>query len=294
MLKKFLPRFTVAVFVLAILIYFYKDQMRHRDLALATARLMSNLYLKAGPGEIFERLGLYSKWSLVSVHGRAPSSNWISVTTADDKSGWMSADFLQLSKAFDDLPDAEISDVIILSGEVRTTDGLAGDKIMLTLFDESDPTVDMQLRTTSRGEFIAYFPSDISGRWTIAFVGASCGSSLMGTDCQMDDYFPASIKTPVNLPGTQNLEIIFENATTHLFGTVRNAFGDQLENVYVLAKRTDGAVSGRRAGKGGKFDLPLANGDWSVQARQDDQESETRYFQISDGGAPEPLVLTLP
>lgn len=294
MLKKILPRFTVALLALAIVIYFYTDQMRHRNLAPESARLMSNLFLKAGPGEIFERLGLYPKWSTVTVHGKASGSNWVSVTTPDEKSGWMLADYLLLSKALDDLPDVEISDVMILSGKVQTTDGLPGDKIMLSLFNESDPTINMQLRTTSRGQFSAYLPSDISGRWTIAFVGASCESSLMDTDCQMDDYFPTSIKTRVDLPATQNLEIIFERATTHLLGSVQNLQGELLEGVYVLAKRTDGAVSGRRTGKDGRFDLPLANGDWSLQAHQDDRESEILYFQITDGRAPDSLALTLP
>ena len=295
-LQRSLFRIAIILALFGGLVYLFTHARQGDTVSGAQGVVNANaLYLKSGPGELYERLGSYKRGAQLKLVGRAPGDGWYFVRAADGATGWLSALYLDLKGNYESLPRLEIADALVVRGVVHSSDGVPGDRVRLKFSpvgDEHD--VWMEVVSTAGGEFYFYLPKQTAGEWRLVIEGLDCASRLMDKNCVMSEYFPLNFDQQISLPPAGELEVVYQKASLWISGTVRDAGGKPQNRAWVFAQRADGAVSGQPSDEQGAFRLPAGAGEWQLRARIGETKSELMEFTLEDGVQPGPVELRLP
>lgn len=266
------------------------------------------LNLRAGPGTLFPTLLSLTRGTKVVPQGMTPDGKWIRVlaSTANDSqtTGWMVAEFLDLSELEISLSIEEWPTENTISGTVRDEKGNPINEVrVVATFEAESDGIWAEGTSNRNGNFFIYAPADLAGRFHIEVVAVNCYSSISeilsdGT-CAVQDYFPVSWKADSVLPQSQPVEFIYEKGIAFLEGKVVYQDGNGASQILIKATRQSDRVESETVTPvGGEFRLPLGTGTWEVVAIRFLQDgtpliSETRYFQVSTTGQEfEPLLIS--
>jgi serine/threonine protein kinase len=172
-----------------------------------------------------------------------------------------------------------------VTGAVVGTDDLPiGGVIVAFLQGEEN----LQVSSSADGSFAYNLPT--SGTWEVQIVGieAESPARILG-------YFEIISHVTITLPQTTPVELVYEKATLHIDGIVKNNSDVPMANARVFATRADGAFSWVTTDDAGYFVLPASSGKWSVFANNSlFEQGEVIIIDINTGETPEPLILHAP
>jgi hypothetical protein len=175
---------------------------------------VKGLVLRSGPGKLFEILATYDENSPLTVYGKAPGEQWYFTVTQDHRAGWMFKEFVMLQGDAADLPYISPADANVISGHVKTSDGVPASGIGISLADANqdisagpDATV-----TDATGTFYLYIPKNTTGNFAIGANAYNCESNLIEGKCNLPYVLPSSVHS-FSLP--DDLGISFEFVLEH-------------------------------------------------------------------------------
>lgn len=294
--KKFLVRGLVLTLILTGMFYFYLAEQRFRSPTGVTATVKADvLYLKSGPGVLFERLGHYPRWTDVRVLGQAFGGDWLNVATSDGKQGWMAKEFLFVNGDVTALPNSDLRGIIPVIGLV--TDSLqnpvAGVALSFTPGD-SDPNLAFTVHTDAGGHFFAYFPAQADSKWTIQVAGLDCSAPVVDSQCEVSQYYLAPRQAEVTIPPAEPPAFVYHAATAFIQGVVHDANGQLVAGIRVTGYQADGAVTTGITSRAGQFRLPAAEGQWEISTLQAGQSSATLQVSVGADGSEQLVELIVP
>jgi protocatechuate 3,4-dioxygenase beta subunit len=166
--------------------------------AVVTAQ---GVFLRNGPGTLFEPRKLLDLDTSLTVLGRARGDDWLLVETGGVE-GWISVSFARLQ---DDLSTAVLpvhnpNDVITVRGQVTDSFGGPVEGVTFAVMQNSAAGVLRTDATTRKdGFFYAYLPVDSSGTWRVALTGVDCKSPIVNGECSFNGQFVPTWKD-IELP----------------------------------------------------------------------------------------------
>jgi hypothetical protein len=144
-----------------------------------------NVLLRANPGYLFRQLTVLNKGASLQVLGRSQGGEWLLVQTADNRSGWVFAQLVELEgRDLDPVPTVVPSDTLVVRGRVTHENGFPVSGIQFALVQgtgSNAPRTDAM--TDESGIFHAFMPRDSSGTWWVSYTAISCKSNIMDADC---------------------------------------------------------------------------------------------------------------
>ena len=154
--------------------------------------VFDNVFLREGPGFLFDNIGNYMVNQKVSVLGRAPGGFWLKVRTADANEGWMRVDVLELSETKYDAPEIEPVGGIILRGHVYAPNGTPA--TIITVMINPENATDTRLQdvavTDFSGKYYFFLPPGLTGNWTIVANDWGCNGNNVTKTCALIGQFP--------------------------------------------------------------------------------------------------------
>jgi uncharacterized protein YraI len=289
-LSKYLVGSIIIVVIIVTLLYTFRSTLP----VLATVQANS-LYLKSGPSELFERVGLYPKWSIVTVLGIVPGEQWVYVETSDEQIGWMSTDYLWIIGEPSSLPELEITNGLQLSGTVTDFQDTPVTGVMLAIREnDTNSNERITVRTNSEGKFHAFIPEGKTRYWDVSVVGHDCNNHLVDVNCELAGYYLKPAQMKVDLAQDEPLAFVYEAGSTNLQGTVLNNQGTPTGNIRVIAQRSDGAKTWGLVSKAGTFALAVSEGQWEVYALKAEQVGTIVSVDIDKDGLATSIVIPAP
>jgi uncharacterized protein YraI len=170
---------------------------------------VQNFKLRSGPGFLFDTVGLYDEADVVQVYGRSQGDGWYFVSTSDQRSGWMKADYITLSGEVGDVPLIGYSDADMITGHVRNTSGqpMTDIGVAISSNDPNSTTALDNAFTDGTGSFYLYLPTTLSGDYTIGVNAYGCQSNSVDTQCNSLYGIPPA--QPISLPHPPDITIEF-------------------------------------------------------------------------------------
>jgi hypothetical protein len=170
---------------------------------------VQNFKLRSGPGFLFDTLGLYDEADVVQVYGRSQGDGWYFVSTSDQRSGWMKADYITLSGEVGDVPIIGYSDADMITGHVRNTSSQPMTWVGIVIFPgtTNGTTITDNAVTDSTGSFYLYLPKTLSGDYTIEVNAYGCQGNSVDTQCNSLYGIPPA--QPISLPHPPDITIEF-------------------------------------------------------------------------------------
>ena len=249
------------------------------------------LILRAGPSRTDNSLGTYEGGTVTAVLTRSPDGNWLQVLMRDGKTGWMSADFLDVADSLEDLPAVISTESLAITGQVvdGAGEGIGGIVVAAT-HTGGGPVPRVDVTTASDGAFTLYMRPGGETEWTVQIAGVGCDSRIVNDRCQLFGYYAAVPQVDVVLPSEEPVTLAYADATSFIAGTVLDAEGNPVgDDVRVSAAREDGARTFGLTSSTGKFVLPAADGMWTVST----QNGPSVEVEVPEKSAPEPIELAL-
>ena len=249
------------------------------------------LVLRAGPSLTDNSLGTYEGGTVTAILSRSPDGGWLQVLTPDGKTGWMSADFLDVADSLENLPAVISSERLAITGQVVDGDGEGiGGIVVSATHADGQPVPRVDGTTASDGAFTLYMRPGGETEWTVQIAGVGCDSRIVNDRCQLFGYFAAVPQADVSLPSEEPVTLAYAEATSFIAGTVLDAEGNPVgDDIRVSAEREDGARTFGLTSSTGKFVLPAAAGLWTVST----PNGPPVEVEAPDKSAPEPIELAL-
>jgi serine/threonine-protein kinase len=257
-----------------------------------------NVVLRAGPGKVYDRLGIYNSDTPVEIIGKNASDDWSQVrvpAATDVRTGWIMTEWLSVDGNLDSVPVVELpadSDITRIFGFVNDSLGKPIDGINVAIWQGSgDAEYRQDAYSNSEGYFQADVPINAGPVWNVEAVGISCSSRIMDpANCSLNGYFELSDYASVAVPQSQPILFVYEKANTVLRGNVPRG------NTRVIAERSDGARSWGTSSDSGDFELPISDGSWEVYSVRFDPRTEGQRIrvEVTGGNPPAPISLTAP
>lgn len=141
---------------------------------------VDNLNLRVNPGHLSPVIRMLPKDTPLTVLGKAPGGEWISVKTAENVTGWVFWQLLSASVDVRACPVIQPEGVQIIRGQLRDAPGNPINGVQFAL-QQGDQRTDAV--TDEEGMFYAFFPETASGEWTASYAAISCESRLMDANC---------------------------------------------------------------------------------------------------------------
>lgn len=285
-----------AVLLLPGLLGLYLVERRSRSPTGVTATVRAeSLYLKSGPGVLFDRLGAYRRWAPVAVLGQAAGGDWLYVEGTDGWIGWMAREHLFVSGDGASVPEVSVARGLHVQGTVSDSfqQPVAGAALSFSP-EDGGPTTGFIVHTDAEGEFHAFFPEGSAGRWVVQVVGLDCRAPVMDAECELSEYYLAPAQAEVTLPGDAPLAFVYHRAATFLRGVVHDSTGRPMDGIRVVAESEAGAASTGLTAGDGQFRLPAAEGLWQVYALRAGQSSDPVRVRHEANGAEPPIVIVAP
>ena len=265
------------------------------------------LNLRSGPGTLFPVLLTLPRGSIVSTLGMIPDGTWVNVVATTDIGnplmGWVLAEYLDLTSLKFSLPIEEWPQNSAVHGIITDTDGNPINAVRVAATTQIEGNLLRGEGTSDRqGEFFIYTPRDLIGPFQVEIVAVNCSSNLSKIlsdgRCVVQDYFPVTWKTVVNLPLAEPIQFKYEQAAMSLEGKVVYQDGNGASQILIKATRQSDSVESEYVTlQGGSFQLPLGLGTWEIVAIRFLQDgtplfSETRILEISSPGqVVEPIII---
>lgn len=168
---------------------------------------VDNFKLRAGPGFLFDTVSLYKEGAILQVFGRSQGNNWLFVSTADSRSGWMKKEYITLSGKLDDLPEVVYPDADAITGHVRNSNGDPMSGIGIIIFSAENSAVSDNTITDDSGSYYLFLPKTLHGNYTIGVNAYSCDSNAVDSQCQLLYGYPSA--QSLSLPYTENAPVDF-------------------------------------------------------------------------------------
>jgi len=256
--------------------------------------------LREGPSTLFDIIETYDQGVSVSVTGRSEDDRWVQVSIRDDEgvieSGWMAAEYLTPEKELEILPVVEFSDDQTIRGRVEDAEGAPIPGVSVAAILRVDE-VEERSETLSGedGNFIIYFPDDLTGTFDMQVVGVDCTSPIVDGLCNLSEYFKLDWRAFITIPQREDLLFVFQKAEFYQDGTVVDKDEEPMADIIVSATRDDGAEASVRTNSKGIFSLPLAQGVWEITAMtlEPRRDGEPVTVEITDK-EPGPIQLLGP
>ena len=160
------------------------------------------LYLREGPGFLFDQYDVYPKGQKVDVIAQEPDGDWFFVQTADLNSGWMNKNYLDLEGSISNIPATMPLGVLVIKGHVYMPNHVPANKISVTIMPAgtNDTTRQDVANTNDRGEWYIFLPASFEGSWTIGPNGYSPESNATNGTGSLAGSFPEpqTITVPVS------------------------------------------------------------------------------------------------
>ena len=146
-----------------------------------------SLNLRSGPGTTFGVRFKAAKGAQFEVQGKAPGGEWVLVKKANGQVGWVALTFLNLQGALEDVPNASVDFARVIRGKVIDPAGAPVDGIVMAVSKSYDlfASPRTEATTDSSGQFFAYLPKDLVGKWYVGQVGIACTSRVATTVCSL-------------------------------------------------------------------------------------------------------------
>ena len=160
-----------------------------------------NVLLRTNPGYLFRQLTALKKGTSLQVIGRSQGGEWLLVQTADNRSGWVFTQLVELQgRDLDAVPAVAPPDTLVVSGRVTDANGLPVSGIQFALVQGTGPNAPRtDAITDESGVFHAFMPRDSSGTWWVSYTAISCESNIMDADCNWVGK-PSPEGVYINLP----------------------------------------------------------------------------------------------
>jgi hypothetical protein len=175
-----------------------------------TASVVSNtIALRSGPSSIFPIINKYAQDTRVVVLGTTNGNEWLQVSTADKKVGWMYASLLSLNGNPFAVKLVDVPKSLLIHGRVMDSDGLPVPLIVIAVSSTTNKEAKTEVITDIRGGFFAYIPENFNqDKFNVEIVGAACMSPIMGIDCRMKNYILPTSQTTI--PNANSLKFVVE------------------------------------------------------------------------------------
>lgn len=172
---------------------------------------VENLFLRKGPGFMFDYVRTYDTGERVAILMREPGNNWVLVQTADNRSGWMNLNYLSFNGDVTSLPVISVTGVQIIRGRVLRTDMTPATKIGVSIARVNDPGPDFEDYTMSNafGEWYLYLPPEMRGDWVIGVNAYSPDSNAVDSSGNLVGGFPGAQKITLPLQADVSFEFAF-------------------------------------------------------------------------------------
>ena len=257
---------------------------------------IASLNLRAGPSTIYAVLGAYPEDTELLAVARVPGNEWVRVQTADGKTGWMAAEWLDLDDEVAYLPLEEVTESIMVAGRVIDSDAMPVEGALVAVLQRlTGETLRTDAVSGEDGYFYAYIPKQSIGIWEAQIVGLNCTSRLMNENCNLKEHFYYSYRVIFEPPPISPILFLFQVATTYISGTLTDA-EDKPVTLRVFAERSDGAYAFALADNEGGFSIPVGPGTWKVYAMQynPNLEGEAVTVEIVAEEPPDPVSIKAP
>ena len=146
--------------------------------------------LRSGPGGMHQPILRYPYGTTVTITGKAAGDEWVFIQAADQNTGWLSVQYLDLDYPLSAVPVQVASETELIYGVIQDSTGSrlsgVGISVCIDLCYQSQRTDSV---SNENGEFFAYIPSAIGNQLRVFVSSVNCGSPLMGTDCQLRGTF---------------------------------------------------------------------------------------------------------
>lgn len=171
--------------------------------------VFDNYLLRAGPGRIFDRWGIYEEGDTVLVTARALGQDWVYVQASDAYSGWMNTVGLSSASGFGGLPLMNVPDAILIRGHVWNVDKSPAPYIGVSFqpLNNTNPDLTDNVNTGGDGAWYAYLPAGMRGEWVIGPNAYGCAPELPAGECSLTGTFPPA--QTITLPDAQDVSIEF-------------------------------------------------------------------------------------
>jgi len=171
---------------------------------------VDNFKLRSGPGFLFDAVALYKANQQVLIIGAAPGEAWYFVQTADNRSGWMKAEYLEFTGDPTTIPLIQPSNVQTIIGHVTTNDThqlASGIGVLISPQSGYSGSNGDNTLTDATGTFYFYLPTRLEGDFFVELNGYNCEGNLMVGRCELPYKFP--IAQPVTLPMPKDVTLEF-------------------------------------------------------------------------------------
>lgn len=171
--------------------------------------------LRSNPGYLFSVLKTVNKGTSLTVLGKSPGEDWIYLQTPDQTRGWILRALL-VSPGHDFLapPVVQPENVLMVSGRLVDTTGTPVNGIQFAISQgQGDSLTRTDALTNIRGEFYAFFPTDLEGEWEIAYTAISCSSRVMDAKCNCVNNICGTVnpaETKITLPQAELLTFTWQ------------------------------------------------------------------------------------
>ena len=143
--------------------------------------VFDNYLLRAGPGRIFDRWGIYEEGDTVLVTARALGQDWVYVQASDAYSGWMNTVGLSSASGFGDLPLMNVPDAILIRGHVWNVDKSPAPYIGVSFQPLNNTNPDLMDTVMTGADLTsALVDRDDFGNYYIKFTLSNNGTQVFG------------------------------------------------------------------------------------------------------------------
>jgi len=258
---------------------------------LLAAVQVRRINVRRGPGTVFPVLDSLEEGDQVVVIGKALGEEWVKVQVpageegeAPVLTGWLLAEFLELSTPVEYLGYTDVPDAWLVEGKVLEESGSPVDGVGIAITQGLGAD---ELRTDTftleNGRFYAYLPEESVGIWQVEATGLRCESRLMLDSCELQAGYYLSIpRVNIVVPNETPVLLLFSYSEGGLFGTVY-VDGKVKEGVRVRGDSSSGAFSWAFTDGNGRYALALGEGVWTVYAVDDSSGDESDSMTVALG-----------
>ena len=176
---------------------------------------VDTLKVRVNPGYLFDAAMLANKGDRLTVLGKAPGGEWLSIQTANGTKGWVFGLLVKSDIDIQRVPVIQPTDVQLIKGRVLDGNGtpIQGVGFEIKQGAGADAPTNVVM-TDAEGEFYAYMPSNASGEWAISQTAISCLSNVWvdGSCSTYKTGYSGKVE-----PNTLNINLPQDGALTFLW-----------------------------------------------------------------------------